>query len=258
MGVGADCCLDVRVTQPALHISRIPPSSEKGGRMGVTEYVRRCLQPSPLRELPEEIDHGRIPHWRSDLAAPPVHEDIVVRSFSIFMNEVVRIKSHRRFRDMHHIRRARLSQSAVAICAGYDVDCAVVGADVGMAKPQSLPDSHSALMKKTQQQTIPQPCTRIQQRLNFDRREHARKTLDRSNTNDRMAKGLCPADVVQERLVRTLSSIAPRATDRSLHPKPVLVLVERTDGREDQIDRGIGTMVPTSARCMPHPAHELR
>jgi hypothetical protein len=73
-----------------------------------------------------------------------------------------------------------------------------------------------------------------------------------------MAKGLCPADVVQERLVGTLRSIAARATDRSLHPQPVLVLVERTDGREDQIDRGIGTMVPTSARCVPHPAHELR
>src|SRR6202043_4640 len=73
-----------------------------------------------------------------------------------------------------------------------------------------------------------------------------------------MAKGLCPADVVQERLVRTLRSMAARAIDRSLHPQPVLVLVEGTDGREDQIDRGIGTMVPTSARCMPHPAHEFR
>jgi hypothetical protein len=29
----------------------------------VTEHVRRCLQPSPLRELPEEIDYRRIPHW---------------------------------------------------------------------------------------------------------------------------------------------------------------------------------------------------
>jgi hypothetical protein len=118
MGVGADGRLDVRVTQPPLHISRIPPGSEKVGRMGVTEHVRRCLQPSPLRELPEEIDYRRIPHWRSDLAAPPVHEDIVVRSFSIFMNEVVRIKSHRRFRDMHHIRRARLGQSALLFARG--------------------------------------------------------------------------------------------------------------------------------------------
>src|ERR1700723_3651147 len=73
-----------------------------------------------------------------------------------------------------------------------------------------------------------------------------------------MAKGLCSADVVQERLVRTLRSIAARATDRSLHPKPVLVLVERTDGREDQIDRGIGSMAPTSAGCMSYPTHELR
>jgi hypothetical protein len=48
----------------------------------------------------------------------------------IFMNEVVRIKSHRRFRDMHHIRRARLGQSPVAVRAGHDVDCAVVRADV--------------------------------------------------------------------------------------------------------------------------------
>jgi hypothetical protein len=86
--------------------------------MGVTEDVRRCLQPSPLRELPEEIDYRRIPHWRSNPAAPPVHEDIVVRRFSIFMNEVVRIKSHRRFRDMHHIRRARLGQSALLFARG--------------------------------------------------------------------------------------------------------------------------------------------
>jgi hypothetical protein len=36
MGVGADGRLDVRVTQPPLHISRIPAGSEKVGRMGVT------------------------------------------------------------------------------------------------------------------------------------------------------------------------------------------------------------------------------
>jgi hypothetical protein len=35
MGVGADGRLDVSVTQPPLHISRIPPGSEKVGRMGV-------------------------------------------------------------------------------------------------------------------------------------------------------------------------------------------------------------------------------
>src|SRR5271168_1292535 len=108
MGIGADGRLDVRMTQPPLYISRIPSSSEKVGRVGVTEHVRRRLQPGSLRELTEQIYYCRIPHRRSNLAAPPVHEDIVVRRFSICMNEVVRVKSHRRFRDMHYIRRARL------------------------------------------------------------------------------------------------------------------------------------------------------
>ena len=74
--------------------------------MRVTEHMRRGPQPRPLRELAEQIDGRRIPHRSTDLATPPVHEDIVVRDLSILMNQVVCVKCHRLFRDMHHIRRA--------------------------------------------------------------------------------------------------------------------------------------------------------
>ena len=73
-----------------------------------------------------------------------------------------------------------------------------------------------------------------------------------------MSQRLSPADVVQERLVGTLCTEAARAADRRLHPKPVLILIERTDGRQDQVDRGVGTMAPAGSRRMSHPAHELR
>ena len=73
-----------------------------------------------------------------------------------------------------------------------------------------------------------------------------------------MAQRLRSADVVQKRLVGTLCAEAARAAYRRLHPKPVLILIERPDGRQNQIDRGIGTMFSTGSRRISHPAHELR
>src|SRR5271170_113618 len=73
-----------------------------------------------------------------------------------------------------------------------------------------------------------------------------------------MSQRLSTADVVQKRLVGTLCTKAARAADRRLHPEPVLILIERTDGCEDQIDRGIRTMLSTGSRRISHPAHELR
>jgi hypothetical protein len=114
----ADGRLDVGVTQPPLDISRIPPCSEKVGRMRVTEHVWRRLQPGSFRELTEQIDHSRILHRSSDFAAPPVREDIVVRSLAVLMDQVVCVQRHRLFRDMDHIGRPRLCKSAVAVGAG--------------------------------------------------------------------------------------------------------------------------------------------
>ena len=73
-----------------------------------------------------------------------------------------------------------------------------------------------------------------------------------------MSQRLCSADMVQERLVRTLRAETVGAADRRFHSKPVLIFVERPDCCQDQIDRGVGTMGAASSRRMSHPAHELR
>src|SRR5271154_4610277 len=134
MGIGADGRLDMRVTQPPLHIGRIPPSSEKIRRMSVTEHMWRRLQAGSFRELTEQIDHSRILHRSPDSAAPPVREDIVVRSLAVLMDQVVCVQRHRMFRDMDHIGRTRLRKSTVAVRARYDVDRTIVRSDVGVAK----------------------------------------------------------------------------------------------------------------------------
>jgi hypothetical protein len=73
-----------------------------------------------------------------------------------------------------------------------------------------------------------------------------------------MSQGLCSADMVQERLVRTLRAEAAGTADRRFHPKPVLIVVERPNSSQNQIDSCIGTMAAAGTSRMADPTHELR
>ena len=73
-----------------------------------------------------------------------------------------------------------------------------------------------------------------------------------------MTQGVRAADMVQKRLLRTFRTGPAGPTNRRLYTQPVLVLIERADSRQYQVDRCVRTLTTASSRHVADPAHELR
>src|SRR5258708_1419206 len=125
--------------------------------MRVTEHMRCGPQPRPLRELAEQIDGRRIPHRSTDLATPPIHEDIVLQDLHTHEPGSLRRVPSPVSRHAPHTASEILQERRYCLrVARYR--SAIVRPDVGMTKAQSLPDPHPALVQQAQKESIPQMC----------------------------------------------------------------------------------------------------
>src|SRR6266511_1149997 len=146
--------------------------------------------------------------------APQVDEHVVAVQIAVLAVQVVGIQPDHLRPDRDRAGRGRLGPCSVVVDPWRDGQFAFGGGDVLVPQAQRLTDADAALPQQDEQEPVPQPGARIQDRLDLGRGENRRVLAWRLQLDRASPLWLPTGEMMQERLPpRTPQPYRPQTAD---------------------------------------------
>jgi hypothetical protein len=208
--------------------------------------------------------------WVTARFAPEVNEHVIAVQLAVLAVQVVGVEPDQPGTGRDRPRLSGLGASTVVVHSRHHRNGPFRRGPVLVPQPQRLPDPHPGVVKHREQQPVPQPITRVQDRLHLHGGQDPR-VLARHLQPDHPPRGRSRlADVVQERPPRRPAPTGRLPTRQQLTQINTVasgVLVERADRRQLPVHRRSAAVRPhrgqhrdlalSRRRGQPQPGHEL-
>ena len=225
--------------QPAHHLHRGARAQQPGG-VGVPAPVRVEVDPGPSAQPPDQVIDRGVGQRLAALPAPEVDEHVVAVQLAVLAVQVVGVEPDQPGADRDRPRLHRLGPGAVVVDPRHHRDRALGRGPVLVPQPQRLPDPHPRVVQHREQQPVPQPVARVQDRLHLRGGQDPRVLARHLQPDHPPRCRLGLADVVQERPPRRPPPPGRLPARQQLAQVDAVaggVLVERADRRQLPVHR---------------------